>query len=215
MKQLAIFDLDGTLLNTIADLGTATNAALEARGFNPHPIDAYPQMVGNGVRRLVQRALPAESRDDATVDSVLVDFRAYYDAHLDDFTTPYPGMEDLLAELRRRDVALAVASNKYESAVNRLISRFFRGISFVSICGQIEGVPVKPDPSVVFRILSDRPTPKSDVIYIGDSAVDMETARRAGIESVGVSWGFRSVSELTGAYADHIINKPEDLLNLL
>lgn len=215
MKQLAIFDLDGTLLNTIDDLGHACNHALAAHALPSHPIEAYPAMVGNGVRRLLERALPAEHRTDSNIDNILVDFRAYYDQHLCDFTRPYIGIENLLHELRNRGVDLAVASNKYESAVARLISHFFPDIPFAAVCGNIDGVPAKPDPSIVFRILTERPTPKDAVIYVGDSAVDMETARRAGVEAVGVTWGFRPVRELTAAFADHIISDPAELLDLL
>lgn len=213
MKQLAIFDLDGTLLNTIADLGEATNVALSRGGFPAHPLEAYPMMVGNGVRRLITRALPPEQASDATVDELLDYFREYYDAHLWDHTEPYPGITDLLANLRRRGIAVAVASNKYESAVKRLIGHFFPDIDFAAVCGQTTGIPVKPDPSIVFRILSEHPCPKADVIYIGDSAVDIETARRAGVMSVGVSWGFRPVRELTKAYADVIVSSTDDLLD--
>jgi len=215
MKRLVIFDLDGTLLNTIADLGTATNHALEKNGFPTHPIDAYPFMVGNGVRRLIERAIPSENRTDSNIDKLLTDFRAYYDEHLCDFTKPYPGIEELLEDLATSGVALAVASNKYESAVRRLIGHFFPDVKFAAVFGNVEGVPVKPDPSIVFRILGECPTAKADVLYVGDSAVDIETARRACVESVGVSWGFRPVRELTGAYADHIVNNAEELRQLV
>lgn len=215
MKQLVIFDLDGTLLNTISDLGTATNHALEANGYPPHPIESYPFMVGNGVRRLVERAIPSEGRTDVNIDKLLNDFRSYYDEHLCDFTKPYPGIETLLEDLTVHGVAVAVASNKYESAVRRLIERFFPDIKFAAVCGNVEGVPTKPDPSIVFRILGEHPAPKAEVLYVGDSGVDIETARRACIESVGVSWGFRPVRELTAAYADHIVNKPEELRDLV
>lgn len=215
MKQLVIFDLDGTLLNTIADLGAATNHALATGGFGTHPIEAYPMMVGNGVRRLIERALPSENRDQATVDRLLASFRQYYDSHLTDYTEPYEGIPALLAELKSRGVAMAVASNKYESAVRRLIGHFFPDVPFAAVCGNVEGVPVKPDPSIVFRVLSEHPTAKADVLYAGDSAVDIETARRACVESVGVSWGFRPVRELTNAYADHIVTDPADILSLL
>ncbi len=215
MKQLVIFDLDGTLLNTIADLGTATNHALAANNFPTHPIDAYPMMVGNGVRKLIERALPSESRSESTVAQLLSDFKTFYDAHLFDLSEPYPGIPQLLDELAARGVAIAVASNKYESAVKRLVEHFFPGTAFAAVCGQVEGYPTKPDPSIVFRVLSEHPTSKADVLYVGDSAVDIETARRACVESVGVSWGFRPVRELTGAYADHIITAPADLLDLL
>ena len=161
MKKLVIFDLDGTLLNTIADLGTATNHALEQNGYPTHPIDAYPFMVGNGVRRLIERAIPSESRTDHNVDALLADFRSYYDEHLCDLTKPYPGIELLLEDITLKGVQVAVASNKYESAVRRLISYFFPQIKFAAICGNVEGVPTKrilPSYSVfLVRIPPPRP----------------------------------------------------------
>jgi len=216
MKQLVIFDLDGTLLNTVADLGTAVNAALAEWGYPTHSVDAYRMMVGNGVRRLIERAMPAETNSDSdAVDRLLSAFRAYYDEHLCDFTMPYNGIPELLRSLNSKGIALAVASNKYESAVKRLIAHFFHDIPFVAVCGNIDGVPPKPDPSVVFRILGGYPVPKAGVLYVGDSAVDIETARRACVSSVGVTWGFRHVRELTGAYADHIVNDPAEIIELV
>jgi len=216
MKSYIIFDLDGTLLNTIDDLATATNHALEALGYPRHGMWVYPTMVGNGVRKLVERALPAEARsDEAAVERMLAEFRKYYDEHLCDATTPYRGIPELLGELSARGINLAVTSNKYESAVRRLISHFFPDANFRAVLGHVEGLPVKPDPSVVFKALSICPTPKADTLYIGDSGTDMETARRACIESVGVSWGFRSVLELRESYADHIVSTPDQILALV
>lgn len=214
-KSLVIFDLDGTLLNTIDDLGTAVNYSLARHGFPEHPLTAYSVMVGNGVRRLIERAVPSESRSGEVIDRLLASFREFYDKHLCDCTTPYPGIGPLLAELRARDISVAVASNKYESAVRTLISRFFPDIDFAAVCGNIVGYPPKPDPSVVFRVLTEAPTPKAEVLYVGDSAVDIETARRACVDSVAVSWGFRPMHELTAANPTHIVTAPADLLPLL
>ena len=172
-------------------------------------------MVGNGVRRLIERAIPSESRSDEIIDHLLESFKEYYDQHLCDRTVPYPGITPLLEELRHRGVALAVASNKYESAVKQLIAHFFPGIEFASVCGNIEGYPRKPDPSIVFRVLSDAPTPKAEVLYVGDSAVDIETARRACVDSVAVSWGFRPMHELASANPTYIISATADLLPLI
>lgn len=213
MKTLVIFDLDGTLLNTIADLGASCNYALEAMGMPTHPIQSYNYMVGNGVRRLIERAQP--DADTETIDRLLELFRSHYDQHNCDATIPYPGIPKLLLELHKLDVALAVATNKYQSAAERIIGHFFPEIPFVGVFGQIEGRPVKPDPSVVFDILTARPTPKAEVLMVGDSAVDIETAKRACVTNVGVTWGFRPVSELRRAYADNIVSRPAEIIPLL
>lgn len=215
MKKLAIFDLDGTLLNTIDDLGHAANHALQACGYPTHDIDSYRFYVGNGVGRLLERVLPPDHRTPEKVAQLRQIFQAYYDRHLWDHTRPYPGIEDLLVELAAKGVKLAVASNKYQSATSALIARFFPRMPFEAVHGMRPDIPAKPDPSIVFNVLLNVPTPKSDVIYIGDSGVDMETARRACIESVGVSWGFRPVSELRQSLAEHIISDPADLLPLI
>lgn len=212
MKNLVIFDLDGTLLNTIADLGDACNYALRTLGFSEHALATYNYMVGNGVRKLIERAEP--DADQATLARLLDLFREYYDEHCTDHTTPYRGIPELLRDLTDKGVAVAVASNKYQAAVDRIVAHFFPDIPFVAVMGQVEDRPVKPDPSIVFAILNQFPTPKADVLYVGDSAVDMETARRACIDSVGVTWGFRPVSELRGAYADHIASSTADILQL-
>ncbi len=212
MKKLVIFDLDGTLLNTIADLGDACNYALRTMGYSEHALATYNYMVGNGVRKLIERAEP--DADAATLDRLLELFREYYDEHSTDHTIPYPGIPELLTTLHENGVAIAVASNKYQAAVDKIVSHFFPDIPFAATMGQIEERPVKPDPSIVFAILNKYPTPKADVLYVGDSAVDIETARRACVDSVGVTWGFRPVSELRGAYADNIVSSPAEILTL-
>ncbi len=212
MKQLVIFDLDGTLLNTIADLATATNHALEACGFPTHATEVYKNLVGGGITKLFERALPEDMRTPKNVERLRPHFLEYYNMHCCDLTEPYPGIVELLQELRSREIAVAVASNKYQAGVDRLIRHFFPTIEWAAIEGQKEGVPVKPDPSIVFEILSKRPTPKADVLYVGDSGVDMDTARRAGVYGVGVTWGFRGAEELRAHYADAIANTPEEIL---
>lgn len=215
MKKLVIFDLDGTLLNTIEDLAHAANHALTECGFPTHEVSNYPFYVGNGVGRLLERVLPMDQRESATVGRLREIFQAYYDRHLYDYTKPYPGIEDLLDNLAVKGVKFAVASNKYQSATSALIARFFPRLPFESVHGMRPGVPAKPDPSIVFGVLRDIPTPKADTIYVGDSGVDMETARRACIESVGVTWGFRPVGELRQFLAEHIITEPEQLFQLI
>lgn len=215
MKQLVIFDLDGTLLNTIDDLGTATNHALKECGFPEHNIHSYPKMVGNGVTRLIERALPEDERDSETVERVRECFKEYYNEHKTDFTQPYPGIHEMLRELCSLGVKVAVASNKYQAAVTALINHYFPDISWQVVEGQKEGVPTKPDPSIVFEILAKCPTRKSKVLYVGDSGVDMETARRACVDSCGVTWGFRPVKELKDNHADNIAESPDDIIRIV
>ena len=214
MKELVIFDLDGTLINSIKDLGAATNHALQIHGYPQHPLEAYPMYVGNGISKLIERALPENSRTDDNIALLRKDFTEYYDNHNTDFTVPYPGIPELLAELQNRGKKIAVASNKYDSATKKLVTHYFPDIKFTAICGQREGVPTKPDPSIVFDILATAGVPKQSVLYVGDSGVDMETARRACVDSAGVTWGFRSVQELRQYYADTIIDRPDDILKL-
>lgn len=215
MKRLVIFDLDGTLLNTIEDLGEAANYALEKTGYPTHSIASYPYFVGNGVSKLLQRVLPEDARTEENVNELRKYFMEYYEVHNTDNTKPYPGIIELLEQLQDDGIKLAVASNKYDSAVKKLITHYFPQIKWAAIEGQKEGVPVKPDPSIVFEILSKCPTKKSDVLYIGDSGVDMETARRACVTSCGVTWGFRPISELMAYHAENIANQPNEIYALV
>lgn len=215
MKKLVIFDLDGTLLNTINDLGKATNHALHELGFPTHALSVYPSYVGNGVRKLMERALPDSEATPETVAAMLEHFKAYYDEHGCDHTSPYPGIPELLRQLTDADVNIAVASNKYQEAVEAIVPRFFPDVHWAALEGQKQGVPVKPDPSIVFEILTKCPTPKADVLYVGDSGVDIETARRACVDNVGVTWGYRPVRELKAAYADRIVDNPMEILEVV
>ncbi len=211
MKKLVIFDLDGTLLNTIEDLGRAANHALSVNGFATHSIASYPFFVGNGVRKLLERVLPEDIQKDTVIDKMLADFKQYYNEHNTDYTTPYAGIPELLVDLQEEGVKLAVASNKYDLATQKLVTHYFPNIKFAAIEGQKEGIPVKPDPSIVFSILAQAKERKADTLYVGDSGVDMETARRACIDSVGVTWGFRPEKELIEYHAGYIINKPSEI----
>ena len=216
MKKLAIFDLDGTLLNTIKDLGEAVNYALDRNGFHTHSIASYPFFVGNGVKRLIERSLPEDERKKSSVvKQMLVDFKEYYNEHNTILTKPYEGIPELLYQLQEQGVQLAVASNKYQQATDKIINHFFPDINFVAVQGQSDDIPVKPDPSIVFMILAQARMPKQDTLFIGDSGIDMETARRACVDSVGVTWGFRPVKELVEYNANVIINRPQDIIPII
>ncbi len=215
MKRLVIFDLDGTLLNTISDLGRACNHALSSMGFAIHPPESYPYMVGNGITRLIERALPAEYRDPYTLKVAREYFLDFYGRHCMDFTRPYPGIPELLETLTANGIKVAVASNKYQEAVTVLISRYFPSTVWTAVEGQRDPRPTKPCPDIVYDIMNMAAVESADVLYVGDSGVDMDTARNAGVEGVGVTWGFRPESELTEHGAEHIVHDAGGLLELI
>lgn len=213
--ELVIFDLDGTLLDTIGDLAAACNVVLERRGLPQHTYEQYCHFVGNGIMRLVERALPEELRTPEYVARVRADFVEYYTAHIDLLTKPYDGIEELVGELARRGVRMAVASNKFQAGTEKLVGRYFPGVKFDAVLGQRPDVPLKPDPAIVEEILTLTGTARERVLYVGDSGVDMETAAAAGVRSAGVTWGFRDRAELETAGARHIVDRPAELLELL
>lgn len=191
--QLIIFDLDGTLLDTLADLAAAVNHALSARGLPLHSLQEYRSMVGHGVRNLVKQALPSGA-DDALIDAALDDFKAFYTAHIDAHTRPYPGMQDLVRDLHAAGVRMAVASNKFQAGTEKLVGEFFPGIPFVAILGNREGYPLKPDPEIVEEVLrAAGGVSRRDVVMVGDSRTDMLTAANGGIGAVAVGWGYRTL----------------------
>lgn len=215
MKKLAIFDLDGTLLNSIEDLGRAANYALASKGLPIHNMASYPFLVGNGVKNLLLRALPETYHSEGSLEEILKIFKEYYNKHNCDYTTPYEGIPELIQGLTGIGIKIAIASNKYQQATEKIVQHFFPEVDFVAINGQQEGIPVKPDPSIVFDIISKAQVTKDETIFIGDSGVDMETARRACIDSIGVTWGFRSEKELTEHFADTIVHKPSEILDII
>ena len=192
--KVVIFDLDGTLIDSLEDLGEAVNHALAAKGFPLHTLPEYRLMVGHGVRNLVKQALPETFQaDECLVDECLAVFKSYYTAHIDVHTRPYPGMVELLGQLHGNGVLLAVASNKFQSGTEYLVSKLFPGIPFVAILGNREGFPLKPDPEIVGEVLRKAGVAKADVVLVGDSLTDMKTAENGGIRGIAVSWGYRTL----------------------
>lgn len=214
MKKLVIFDLDGTLLDTIADLAAAANHALQKAGFPVYDTETIRTFVGNGISKLLERALPEGARTAENVERLRTDFVPYYDAHKAEQSKPYPGVAALLLRLQERGMMLAVASNKYQAATEKLVAHYFPAIRFVKVMGQREGVPVKPDPTIVFDIMEAAGVGKEDVLYVGDSGVDMQTAHNAGVDAVAVSWGFRPRTELEAFRPLAIIDRAEELADL-
>lgn len=200
--QLVIFDLDGTLLDTLDDLSAAVNHAMQQRGFPSHSRDEYMKMVGLGARNLMSQALPMEHKNnEALIDAALTDFRAYYNAHIDVYTKPFPGIQELIAKLHQAGVMLAVASNKFQEGTEHLIKEFFPEIPFVAVLGNRRGFPLKPDPEVVGEVLRKAGLSKDQAVMVGDSDTDMETAANGGIQAIAVNWGYRDMSNW-----DHVDN---------
>ena len=203
MNKMILWDLDGTLIDTLDDLGEAVSHTLRLRGLPTHGREDYRRMVGHGVRNLVKRALMAsrvqiEDTPDgeALVDAALADFKAYYSAHIDDYSGPYPGISELLAELDAAGVKLAVVSNKFQEGTDHLIREFFPKIRFAAILGNRPGYPLKPDPAIVEEALARAGVLRSDALLVGDSPTDMHTAENGGIDSLAVSWGYRTREDL-------------------
>lgn len=215
MKKLIIFDLDGTLINTIADLGACTNYALEKLGYPTHDIESYKFRVGNGINNLFRRSLPEGEKTDENVLRVRREFIPYYNAHNTDLSRPYPGMVELLEALQTEGILLAIASNKYQEATTKIIGELYPSIRFSAVLGQREGINIKPDPQIVFDILQATGVDKADVLYVGDSGVDMQTGLNAGVETCGVTWGFRPRTELEPFHPQHIVDSVEELRQII
>ena len=219
--MLIIFDLDGTLINTIDDLGQACNHAFAACGFPTHKIEDYPRLVGNGINKLIERALPEEHRNEETVLRAREYFVPYYDEHNCDLTRPYDGITELLQTLKAEGHLLAVASNKYQAATEKIVAQLFPNI-FDVVLGERENIPRKPDPQIVYDIthslspiVQSAPHTPSPILYVGDSLVDAETAKAANLPFVACTWGFCTTEQLQKAQPDYMVNHPNEILGLL
>lgn len=215
MIKLVIFDLDGTLLETVGDLAASCNAVLRRYGLPEHDYAAYRRFVGNGVRKLCERALPEQWRTEAQIDRIRDEFVAYYTAHIDCHSYAYEGISYLLEELVARGIKVAVVSNKFQQGTDLLIRKFFPEIPFVAVFGNRPEVPLKPDPAADLEVLRLAGVAPEEALHLGDTASDIRAAKAAGIGAVGVSWGFRSREELLEAGADRVIDRAEELLAMV
>jgi phosphoglycolate phosphatase len=209
-----IFDLDGTIVDTMADISRAINYGLAARGFPEYPEDDLYFAVGWGWRNLCTRCLPPESQDEETVQKLYDTSFAYYAEHPVDFSRPYPGIPELIADLKQKKIQTAVLSNKLHPLTMRVIQTLFPAGSFELVFGERQGVPRKPDPQAVWDILLELDSSPRETIFVGDSELDIETAKAADCHSVGVSWGFREREALEQAGADRIVTLPEEIFEL-
>lgn len=208
--RAAVFDLDGTLLNTLADLADSGNELLASYGMAPHPEPAFRYFVGNGSRKLMERILPGKSPEQ--IDEALGRYKAIYEKHLTAKTTPYAGISETLSALKARGVRMAVCTNKHISAAEALIRKYFPADTFDAFEGDRPGVPRKPDPAHVRIVLEKMGVMPEETVYLGDSGVDMQTAVNAGTLPVGVLWGFREKDELMENGAQILLSKPSELL---
>lgn len=209
----AIFDLDGTLLNTLGDLCDSVTYAVEKHGFPPVTVEQTRIRIGNGVRKLVERSIPEEQRTDEMIDTCLADFRAFYGEHMMNRTHPYEGIVPMLETLKREGVTVGVLSNKYDSAAKALIAHYFGDLVSITY-GERPNIPRKPDPTSVLQLLDKLGGDKETTLYIGDSGTDMQTAVNARLTAVGVTWGFRSADVLRESGADALVSDPSEFLPL-
>ncbi len=216
MKYKAIvFDLDGTLLDTLEDIADAANRVLAAKGFPTRPLDVHRVSVGSGVRVLMERILPPQHTDPATIQECFLAFRRDYGEHWNVKTRPYAGIPELLTELQQRGLKMAVLSNKPADFTRKCVEVILSRWKFDAVLGGEDGLPSKPDPAGAFEIVRRLEIPAEEFIYLGDTGVDMQTATKAGMFPVGVSWGFRGNEELLRDGAKALINHPHELLRLI
>ena len=214
--RAVIFDLDGTLLDSLADIARAANTVLEAHGFPPHPERAYRYFVGDGARRLMHRALPPERREDAPLVEILLgEFVARYQVNWNVRSRLYDGVVEMLNALAQRQLRLAVLSNKPQAATCSCVDFYLPHYTFAAVLGQTDQRPPKPDPTGVRELLGLLQVPPRDCLYLGDTAVDMRTARQEELYAVGATWGFRDREELERGGAQQIIDHPRQLLDIV
>ncbi|MDR1592620.1 MAG: HAD family hydrolase [Prevotellaceae bacterium] len=214
MYKLVIFDLDGTLIDSVNDLAIATNRALAACGYPVHPTDAYRHFVGNGINKLLERALPEGYKSPENISEVRKLFLPYYTSHGTEHTAPYTGIVPMLMGLQLLGVRLAIASNKYHVITEQMVPHFFPTINFETVIGQRDNIPPKPDPAIVEDIHQRTKVAKSDTLYVGDTVIDIETARNAGLDMAAVTWGFRPKAELKAYSPKYLIDSPKGIISL-
>ncbi|MGN0551717.1 MAG: HAD family hydrolase [Acutalibacteraceae bacterium] len=212
MYKNVIFDLDGTLVNSLLDLAGSMNRALVANGLKPHPEDAYNYFVGNGVLMLVKRAIGEKNLTQELQHSVKAYFDNDYEQHKLDKTAPYSGIYDMLKTLNEKQIKIAVLSNKPDEFVAQMMKKLFSGITFAAAWGKKQEYKIKPDPQAVFAIMQKIKAEKDSTLYVGDSDVDVYTAQNAGIDFCGVNWGFRGKEELLQSGAKKTVDTAQDLL---
>jgi phosphoglycolate phosphatase len=213
--KAAVFDLDGTLVDSLADLGESMNTVLAALGLPEHPLDSYRRFVGDGIRMLVLRALPEPARSDDRIVAAVEMLRHVYGSRWDRKTRPYAEITEMLEQLRLRGIRLGVLSNKPHALTVRVAERFFAPNTFVAVLGAEAGFPRKPDPGVAIELARRLAVHAAECCYVGDTATDMRTARAAGMYAIGALWGFRDADELSSSGAHALATRPSEVISIL
>ena len=214
MYKHIIFDLDGTLLNTIDDLADAGNWVCQNHGWPTHTVDEYRYFVGNGMAKLTERFVPEDWRTPEGVQTILEEFMRYYDAHKADKTAPYPWIPEMLDQLNGAGVSMAVLTNKAHQLAGPVVEQYYPGV-FSIVQGALPGYPTKPDPTLLHKLMAEMGATIEDTLFVGDSNVDIRTAKNGGLTSCGVLWGFRSRQELEAEGADFLAQTAQELVEVI
>ena len=214
MIKAVLFDLDGTLANSLTDLATSTNYAIGQFGFEPRDKESFKYFAGDGMPKMIERALPENHNDNETVSKIMPVFLDYYGKHFCDHTKPYPGIEDLIDKLIARNIYVAVVTNKEQKMAEKVTEKLY-GNRFSLIIGKKPGIPPKPDPTVAFMAMEKLCVKPHECMFVGDSRMDVETGANSGAFPVGVLWGFRKYDELIAGGAERVIATPKELLAII
>lgn len=214
MIKAVLFDLDGTLADSLIDLADGVNRALKAKGYPTHEVEAFKYFVGDGIPKMIERALPPEHRTSDEVNEIKDVFLPYYAVHYADNTYAYEGMPELVNTLKSQGFIVAVVTNKEQAMANEVVTSLY-GDVFDLIFGKRDGIPAKPDPTAALMAMEELGVTPNECVFIGDSGMDVATAVNSGAVPVGELWGFRKENELLENGAKYIINKPEELLDII
>ncbi len=213
--KAVLFDLDGTLVNSLCDLADSVNFALTEYGFPTHETEKFKYFIGDGMAKLIERVLPEDKRDDETLNEVLDTFMDRYRSHFADKTVAYGGIAELVKALNKQGFKLAIISNKAQEMAVEVVDKVLSGLAFDIVCGKREGYPTKPDPTLTLEIIEELGVKPEECVFIGDSGMDMAVAKNAKVKSIGVLWGFREKKELRENGADYIVSSPDEILGII
>lgn len=216
MYKCVMFDLDGTLLNTLQDIAFCTNQVMKNHGFPESPLEKYNYFVGDGIRDMVKAALPRNKQDyDNCIAQLTEEFRELYKLHWADKTHIYQGIYEMLIKLNELNISICILSNKPDDFTKEMVGHFFRDFPFIAVRGKQTRFPLKPAPDSALDLIKKHKFSRKEVLYVGDTSIDMKTAENCDFTAVGVSWGFRTIEELKSNGANYIAHQPEDIIKII